>query len=138
MKLEIYSTNSQQTCDIDALAEQYSGAINLGRRCEDVWNAIALYDETTDPFQCHLIGCVGGPWRLHHGQNRTNCPKGLKSDKLIPCNSCEGPCRNGKPKYPNRMPQMPTLINGKPVSDWGTYLNAGDEIRIGETVIRVE
>ena len=75
MKLEIYSTNSQQTCDIDALAEQYSGAINLGRRCEDVWNTIALDDEMADPFQCHLIGCVGGPWRLTMARIARTAPK---------------------------------------------------------------
>jgi len=122
--------------DIDELARKYS-SIKIGRLTDDVWNTIAIDDDSVDPFQCHLIGCEGGPWRLNNGQNRTDCPKGLKSDKMIPCNSCEGPCVGGRPKYTNRYPSEATLINGQPVSEWGTVINVGDKITFGNVEIRI-
>ena len=128
------------TYNLDELAEKYSGIINIGQHTKYVWNTIAIGDESIDQFQCHLIGCVGGPWTLNHGQQRTECPKGLLSSKTIPCNGCTGRCVNvtpGRPKYPKRIPETPTLINNKPVSEWGTTINPGDEISFGNVTLLV-
>lgn len=134
--------NGQVTIfDLDALSDRYSGVLPIGQKCKHVWNAIALDAESVDPFQCHIIGTAGGPFRLHNGQQRTECPKGLISDKLIPCNGCTGRCVNvspGKPKYPLRTPATQTLINGQPVSQFGTYLKKGDVLTVGGIEISVQ
>jgi len=138
----VFSNQGQVTlCDLDTLADTCSGIITIGQQCKQVWNAIAIDDPSVDPFQCHLIGTKGGPWRLHNGQRRINCPKGLLSSKTIPCNSCMGRCVNvnpGRPKYNERIPATATLINGKPVSEFGTYLQPGDTLHFGDFTVMVK
>jgi len=136
MILEVHTKGGVESYDVDDLAERYK-VISIGRRSTEVWNTIAIEDEGVDEFQCHLIGCVGGPWRLNHGQNRTDCPKGLRSDRLVPCNGCEGPCVGGRPKFANRLPSVPTLVNDVPVGKWGTTLSEGDRITMGDVIIHV-
>lgn len=138
----VVNINQQVTLyDLDALATTYSGVISIGQKCKNVWNAIALDDASVDPFQCNIIGTTSGPFRLNHGQNRTECPKGLLSSCLIPCNGCMGRCVNisvGKPMYSQRNPVSPTLINGAPVSKWGSYLKAGDVLKLGDIEVLVK
>ena len=51
MKL-VYKTSENITvADLDQLAVTYSGVVNIGRKCKEVWNTIAIEDETIDPFQ---------------------------------------------------------------------------------------
>lgn len=126
--------------DLDALAEKHSGVITIGKKCKEVWNAIAIESESVDAFQCHLIGPVGGPWKLNEGQNRTECPKGLMSSKLVPCNGCMGRCVNlraGRPKYYQRDPATATLVNGDNVGKYGTEIKEGDTISFGDVSIMV-
>lgn len=137
MKLEITINNITDTFDITELGAKYSGVINIGQKCKQVWNTIALDSDSIDPFQCHLIGS-GDSWRLEDGQERTECPKGLLSSKMVPCNGCLGRCVNihaGRPKYYKRTPQTPTLINGESVGQWGTQLKDGDVITMGDVTI---
>lgn len=122
------------------MGAKHSGVLNIGQKCKQVWNTIAIDDEEADPFQCHLIGS-GDSWRLNEGQNRTECPKGLLSSKLVPCNGCLGRCVNihaGRPKYYQHDPQSPTLINGKNIGKWGEQLKVGDVITFGEVTINVQ
>lgn len=122
------------------MGAKHSGVLNIGQKCKQVWNTIAIDDEGADPFQCHLIGS-GDSWRLNEGQNRTECPKGLLSSKLVPCNGCLGRCVNihaGRPKYYQHDPQSPTLINGKNIGKWGEQLKVGDVITFGEVTINVQ
>lgn len=140
MKL-IYKNGENVTfADLDQLAVTYSGIVNIGRKCKEVWNTIAIEDESIDPFQCNLIGAVGGSWRLTHGQNRTECPKGLLSNKTIPCSSCMGRCvgvHPGKARYYQRTPEILTMLNGKPLGKWGEIINPGDTISFGDVTISV-
>lgn len=139
MKLE-YTINGEVTSvDLDALAEDYSGIINIGKKCKQVWNTVMIDDESVDQFQCNLIG-RSGSYRLNHGQQRTECPKGLLSDRTVPCNTCTGRCVNiraGRPKYFHRNPETPTLVNGAPVGEWGTDINEGDVITLGNIELKV-
>jgi len=138
MLLEISTPSEVTTVDLDALADLQSGIVTMGKKCEEVWNAIAIESETTDQFQCHFMG-TAGEWKIINGQERTECPKGLRSNKLIPCNGCMGRCVNirpGRPKYPQRLPETPTLVNGAPISEWGQQLNAGDAITFGDVSIK--
>lgn len=139
MKLEVIVNDLTMTYDLNELGTKYSGVVNIGRKDMHVWNAIAIEAESVDRFQCHLIGS-GDSWRLNEGQNRTECPKGLLSSKLVPCNGCLGRCVNlraGRPKYYQRDPETPTLINGQKIGQWGTELNPGDVIGFGDVKINV-
>ena len=139
MKLEIQTSSSVESFDLDALSSQYSGTISIGQKCKHVWNTIAIDDEGVDPFQCQIIG-VAGNLKLKNGQNRTECPKGLVSSKLVPCNGCTGRCVNvhaGRPKYYQHDPHSPTLINGNPVGQWGTALSIGDTVTLGSVTALV-
>lgn len=141
MTIDIQTGDQFVTYNLDELAQKHSGVITIGRRCDEVWNAIAINDASTDTFQCHIFGAAGGPWRLNNGQNRTECPKGLRSARLVPCNGCTGRCVNitsGRPKYYTRTPDSPTLFNGKQVGKWGETLNEGDKVTFGNTVIIVK
>ena len=96
--------------------------------------------ESVDPFQCNIIGSAGS-YKINHGQERTECPKGLLSSRLIPCNTCTGRCVNvhaGRPKYYLRTPETSTLVNDAPVSEWGTELHEGDTITLGNVNLRVQ
>lgn len=139
MRIEVIVNDITTTYDLDELGVKYSGVVSIGKKCKQVWNTIAIDSESADQFQCHLIGS-GETWRLNEGQNRTECPKGLLSSKLIPCNGCLGRCVNlhaGRPKYYQRDPGAPTLINGEKVGQWGTELKGGDVISFGDVRINV-
>lgn len=141
MQFVIKYNETNTTFDLDELAKMYSGIVNIGRKCKEVWNTVAIEDESVDPFQCNIVGAVGGDWRLKHGQNRTECPKGLLSNKTIPCSSCMGRCvgtHPGKARYYQRKPEIQTLLNGKPLSEWGNVLKTGDTISFGNVTITVE
>lgn len=138
MKLVFETEGATHVVDIETLLSG-AGAITIGQQCKQVWNAIAIAHPSVDPFQCHLLGTTGC-WKLNHGQQRTECPKGLLSSKLVPCNGCTGRCVNitpGRPKYYLRTPATPTLLNGSPVGKWGQEIQVGDEILLGEVKILV-
>lgn len=140
MILIVKTNNTSKTYSLDELAEMYSGIVNIGKSCKQVWNTIAIEDESADPFQCNLIGAAGGSWRLKHGQNRTECHKGLISNKNMPCRSCMGRCvgpNPGRAKFYQRNPEIQTLLNDKPLSEWGNEINPGDSIRFGNVEINV-
>jgi len=140
MVLEATVNGQVLSYDLTKLAEQHQGIINIGRYCREVWNAIAIDDESVDPFQCNVI-VAGDSCRLSHGQERTECPKGLMSNKLIPCNGCMGRCVNlhaGRPKYYQRNPESPTLVNGSPVETYGSQIVPGDVITLGNVMLNVK
>ena len=139
MRLEVIVNDITTTYDLNELGVKFSGVVNIGQKCKQVWNTIAVESESVNPFQCHLIGSAES-WRLNEGQNRTECPKGLLSSKLIPCNGCLGRCVNihaGRPKYYQRDPETPTLINGEKVGQSGTEIISGDAISYGDVRINV-
>lgn len=139
MKLEITINNEVTVVDLEPLTSLQAGIVTIGKKCEEVWNAIPLVSESVDPFQCHLMGAAG-EWKIINGQERTECPKGLRSPKLVPCNGCMGRCVNirpGRPKYPQRLPENPTMVNGEPISEWGQPLNVGDIISFADVDIKV-
>lgn len=141
MIFEVSANGDVQELDLDQLAAAYSGIVNIGRKCKEVWNTIAIDDDSVDPFQCNLIGAVGGTWRLKHGQNRTECPKGLLSSKTLPCSSCTGRCvgvHPGKARYFQRTPEVQTLINEQPLSEWGNEIQIGDIISFGNVTVKVK
>lgn len=71
--------------------------ITIGRKCEEVWNAVAIDCESISEFQCQ-IQYADDKWIISNGQIRTECPKGLRSNRLIPCSFCMGRCVNLRPE----------------------------------------
>ncbi len=113
--------------------------ITIGKRCEEVFNSVAIDDDGISEFQCQ-IQYADDKWIIRNGQIRTECPKGLRSSKIVPCSCCMGRCVNiraGNPKYYWRYPEMDTLINGKKIPENGAELMSGDIFRIGDIEIRV-
>lgn len=160
MTFEINTDGHTESISLDVLADKYSGIITIGRKCDEVWNAVAIDDDSIDMFQCHIIGFAGSSFRLNEGQNRTDCPIGLKSSYTVPCQHCsgsctgtcsssctsgdcyhdplpQGSCAHGKPKYFPRTPMSATLVNGAPIGKYGTILSEGDVITIGHVTINV-
>lgn len=140
MTIEVHIDGQVTSYDLDKVASEHQGIINIGRLCKEVWNTIAIDDDSTDEFQCNIIG-AGDSWRLTHGQERTECPKGLMSSKLIPCNGCMGRCVNiraGRPRYYQRNPESQTLLNGVPVKELGQNIVAGDIIAFGDVIANIK
>ena len=51
MKLEFYTNGVISVIDLDSLAAEHAGIINIGQKCKHVWNAVKIDDESVDPFQ---------------------------------------------------------------------------------------
>ena len=66
MKLEFYTNGVISIIDLDKLAAEHAGIINIGQKCKQVWNAVKIDDESVDPFQCNIIGSAGS-YKLNHG-----------------------------------------------------------------------
>ena len=50
MKLEFYINGVISLIDLDKLAAEHAGIINIGQKCKQVWNAVKIDDESVDPF----------------------------------------------------------------------------------------
>lgn len=113
--------------------------ITLGRNSDEAYNVIALEDDTLDVFQCQFSQTPTG-WKIHNGQWRTECPKGIRSRLQHACSCCIGCCvnvRTAHPTYDWRLPAQATRLNGKPINTEGTHLRDGDEIEAGTQHITV-
>ena len=113
--------------------------ITLGREADGAYNVIALDDVSIDLFQCQFTRSAEG-WKVHNGQWRTECPKGIRSRLQHACNLCTGRCVNSRPAHPTyswRTPQHPTLLNGAQLDTDGTALHPGDVITAGTQTIEV-
>lgn len=99
----------------------------IGSQTPEVYNTITLAN--VDVFQCSVLyDKESGTWELMHGQVRTHCTRGLKSDRSRACSMCKGCCgyiRTANPDYSLRVPSTKTLLNGKVVSE-RIILNEGD------------
>jgi len=108
--------------------------ITIGKASEKVWNAVAVDCGNVSEFQCQ-IEYKDDKWIVRNGQIRTECPKGLRSDRLIPCDFCMGRCVNlraGNPRYYWRFPETETLLNGVAIQENGAEIQSGDTISFGD------
>ena len=109
--------------------------ITLGRKSDEAYNVIAIDNPALHTFQCQFSHTADGQWKLHNGQWRTDCPKGIRSRLQHACNLCMGRCVNvhpGRPTYGWRFPSLPTLLNGNEIATEGMLLSDGDVIEVGE------
>lgn len=108
----------------------------IGGRNQHVNNTIALDPSKADTFQSSIEWVEGKGWLIHQGQLRTECPKGIRSDRQHACSMCMGCCVNGtpgRPTYSWRLPSRLTLLNGMPIPSEGSILQEGDSITFGES-----
>lgn len=137
--MKTYLHIGERTIDLEAHLSPSRTIITLGHRSDDAFNVLALDDEALDLFQCQFTRSDEG-WKLHNGQWRTECPKGIRSRLQHACNLCMGCCVNVRPAHPTyswRFPTVATQLNGQPVPSEGTLLQDGDIITAGTTRILV-
>lgn len=108
--------------------------ISIGRKCDEVCNAIEIDDDAFDIFQCQISKNGNDEWQIHNGQYRTECPKGLKSARDKACSMCMSVCVSisiANPTYSWRIPERATLLNGEMFDEYAP-LHEGDVISVGE------
>ena len=138
--MNTYLTTHHQQFALEAHLSPAHTIITFGRNTEEAYNVIALDDPTIDTFQCQFSHTTTG-WKIHNGQWRTDCPKGIHSRLQHACNLCMGRCVNthpGRPTYGWRTPQHATLLNGQAIPPEGIQLNDGDMIAAGEMTLKVK
>ena len=126
--------------DLEANLSRARTIITLGKQSDEAYNVIALEDSTIDLFQCQFTRTADGAWKVHNGQWRTECPKGIRSRLQHACSFCMGCCVNVRPAHPIydwRMPETGTLLNGNNLTNEGTALKDGDVISAGSVTIKV-
>ena len=126
--------------DLEANLSRARTIITLGKLAEEAYNVIALEDSGIDLFQCQFTRTADGGWKVHNGQWRTECPKGLRSRLQHACSLCMGCCVNVRPAHPIydwRMPEVATRLNGHDITHEGVELKDGDVISVGMMTINV-
>lgn len=126
--------------DLESYLSKGRTLITLGRYSEEIYNVIALDDESIDFFQCQFICTSERNWKVQNGQWRTECPKGIHSRLQHACNLCMGRCVNSRPAHPTyswREPKNSTLLNGVELTHEGAVLKDGDKIVAGNLHISV-
>jgi len=115
--------------------------VTVGRGSEAVHNCIAIGSVEVDEFQCQLVQDSEGGWMVRRGQLRTECPRGLRSDRQVACNTCTGRCVNvrpGRPDYSWRRPEVPVFLDGVEVLDEYIPLHSGSRLTFGDAVLQFE
>ena len=125
---------------LDSFLSRARTIITIGRMTDEAHNVIAVDDDTVDVFQCQFTKGDDG-WLVRLGQWRTECPKGIRSDRQHACSMCRGCCvnvRTANPTYSWRMPSVPMTVNDVPLTNEGVILKDGDILRCGGTELRVK
>lgn len=132
MKITINYNGSSETYTLEDHITPQRSVIWIGGHDDAVYNTITI--EGADTFQCSIsFDKETAKWIASNGQVRTECPRGLKSDRSKACSVCRGCCVNiriANPIYSLRTPQHPTLVNGKSLPNEGIILNESDIITI--------
>lgn len=141
--MKTYVIINGRRVDLEAHLSRSRTIITLGRTSEEAYNVLALDDDSIHLFQCQFTRTDTGAWRVHNGQWRTECPKGIRSRLQHACNMCMGRCVNPRPAHPAyswRTPKNSTLLNGVELTHEGMELKDGDVIEVGNvrlSVVRV-
>ena len=127
--------------DLESHLSKARTIITLGKESEEAFNVLAVDDESVDLFQCQFTRTPDGGWKIHNGQWRTECPKGIRSRLQHACNLCMGRCVNPRPAHPTyswRTPKNSTLLNGMELNHEGVEMKDGDVIEVGSVRFVVE
>ena len=114
--------------ELEGCIAPFRKEIWIGGKDDKVYNTITI--EGFDTFQCSILyNAEEKTWTIQEGQTRTECPKGLLSERSRACLMCRGCCVNpntASPRYTLRIPKTPTLVNGKTIPLKGIRL-VGEE-----------
>lgn len=130
--MNIYITNNDKTegYALESLITPVRQVIWVGKQDETVYNTIHV--EGVDTFQCSITyDRETEKWHLTNGQVRTECPRGLMSNRAKACSMCMERCVNLRPANPTyslRLPKIKTMLNEEIVADAGCALNENDTI----------
>ncbi len=127
--------------DLESHLSKARTIITLGKTSEEAFNVLAVDDESVDLFQCQFTRTPDGGWKIHNGQWRTECPKGIRSRLQHACNLCMGRCVNPRPAHPTyswRTPKNSTLLNGMELNHEGVEMKDDDVIEVGSVRFVVE
>jgi len=127
--------------DLESHLSKARTIITLGKNTEEAYNVLALDEDSVEVFQCQFTRTSNGNWKVQNGQWRTGCPKGIRSRLQHACAMCMGRCVNSRtanPTYSWRMPENPTLLNGKEIGNEGIELKDGDVITVGHLHLPVK
>ncbi|MCF0198655.1 MAG: hypothetical protein HUK02_04935 [Bacteroidaceae bacterium] len=126
------ATGAVRSLELESLITATRQVVWIGCEHEDAYNTVTATGY--DPFQCSVVhDAQADTWTLVHGQLRTDCPKGLLSDRAKACSMCPGCCINphpASPSYSHRHPKQSTLLNGTPVTEQGTRLIGGETVSV--------
>lgn len=132
MNVTISYNGCSETITLENHITPQRSVIWIGGHDDAVYNTIII--EGADTFQCSIsFDKETSNWIVSNGQVRTECPRGLKSDRSKACSLCRGCCvniRTANPTYSLRIPQNTTLVNGEPLPKDGVVLNDNDIISI--------
>lgn len=132
--MKTYLVINDQQIDLEGCLSRARTIVTLGRSTDEVYNVIALEDDSVDVFQCQFVRSGDG-WKVQNGQWRTECPKGIRSRLQHACSLCMGRCVNPQPAHPTyswRTPHNPTLLNGQDLNHDGIDLKDGDVLQVGK------
>lgn len=136
MNIHITNNGKTESLVLESLITPVRQVIWVGKHSETVYNTIHV--EGIETFQCSItFDKEANTWLLTHGQVRTECPRGLMSNRAKACSMCMGRCVNPRPANPTyslRMPTEETLLNGEAVPAEGALLTEGDTISFGPTI----
>lgn len=130
--MNIYITNNGKTENyaLESLITPVRQEIWVGKLDDAVYNTVHV--EGVETYQCSItFEQETGTWRLINGQVRTECPRGLMSNRAKACSMCMGRCVNLRPANPTyslRTPKVKTMLNGGLVTGVGCTLNENDVI----------
>lgn len=130
MNIFISHNGKTERYSLEDLVNYARMVVWIGAPGEGVYNTITI--EGIDTFQCSItLRKDSGEWELCNGQVRTECPRGLMSNRAKACSLCMGRCvnpRTANPVYSFRNPQMSTLLNGVVVGSSPIILKNDDII----------
>ncbi len=132
MQITIADNTKTTTITLEEHITPVRQVIWIGAKDDAVYNTIII--DTPDTYQCSItFDSATGVWTLRNGQVRTECPRGLKSNRMRACSVCPGCCINlhtANPTYSLRTPKRHTLINGAPIPADGIQLHDHDTISL--------
>lgn len=130
MNIYITHNGKSESYALESLITPVRQVIWVGKSNEAIYNTVHV--EGVDTFQCAITFDKGtGTWKLTHGQVRTECPRGLMSNRAKACSMCMGRCVNlrpANPTYSHRVPKIKTMLNGELVPEDGIVMNENDVI----------
>ena len=125
---------------LDELVSDNHNIITIGHEDREYYNDISIIDDEHFVSRSHCtleFDRWSNQWYIRDGQWRLNCS--ISRRRRTGCIGCTAYCPSSYDKQGEwRRSLNGTYLNSSEVSEWGTVLNPGDIITIGDVKLRVE